>query len=449
MAYQVEETGANSRKVQVSVPADVYQKEMNKSLRKLSKRVKLSGFRKGSIPLSVMQRQYGEQVRPEVLDELLRKNIDEVLGQTEQVIHMAQPSIKTLPSKQSPFEFEVQIETRPKLDPVGYMGLEVEKPTPDISDEQVDEALEALRVEHAILQPIPRRKTVREGDFITLDFRALGDDEAVQQLSGDDVEIEVGSGQSLPGIEEALVGAKFNTTVTTTISLPENFPVEELRDRDVELEIEIKDAKQRILPELDDEFAADTGKAETLEALRETLRTELAQDLEHQAQHLAEDNLVTTLLDQNTFELPPLFLAEQIEGALASEFQRMTGQQVDPRMLAGNEAFDPMREDLRERVSRQIRAEFVLMAIAEKEGIKVNEEDFKTYCQHQSLHMNVEASMLERYFRQDQDRMQQALGSAMLEKTLTHLLGEATIKEVAWPEPEADSEDAAALGEEE
>ena len=97
MPYQVEETGTYSRKVQVTVPAEDYQQEMNKTLRKLSKRVKISGFRKGKIPLSVMQRHYGEQVRGDVIEQLLRDHIDQVLSEQEKVIYLGQPSISALP----------------------------------------------------------------------------------------------------------------------------------------------------------------------------------------------------------------------------------------------------------------------------------------------------------------------------------------------------------------
>jgi trigger factor len=448
MPYQVEETGTYSRKVQVTVPAEDYQQEMNKTLRKLSKRVKISGFRKGKIPLSVMRRHYGEQVRGDVIEQLLRDNIDQVLEDQDKVIYLGQPSISALPQGQSPLEFSVDVELRPSVDPVGYMGLEVERPKVEVTDEQVDERLEALREQFATLEPIALREEVKEGDIVELDFRAVGDEPALEQLSGDDVQIEVGANQSLPGIEEALVGAAFGSTVTTTIQLPEDFPIAELADQDVQLEIKIKSVKKRVLPEVDDEFAADTGKGQTLIELRANIREEIVQGLAHQAQHLAEDSLVERLLEQNPVELPPLFVLEQIDNRIAQQFQQMTGQQIDPRMIAGNESFDGMREDLRENTETQLKSEFLLMAIAEKEGIQVNDADLTAFFEHQSMHMEVDAKTLERFYRQDQSRLQQAAGSALLEKTLGILLAEAKIVDVEWPEDEEDSEDVAA-GEEE
>ena len=236
--------------------------------------------------------------------------------------------------------------------------------------------------------------------------------------------------------------------MTTTIQLPEDFPIAELADQDVQLEIKIKSVKKRVLPEVDDEFAADTGKGQTLIELRANIREEIVQGLAHQAQHLAEDSLVERLLEQNPVELPPLFVLEQIDNRIAQQFQQMTGQQIDPRMIAGNESFDGMREDLRENTETQLKSEFLLMAIAEKEGIQVNDADLTAFFEHQSMHMEVDAKTLERFYRQDQSRLQQAAGSALLEKTLGILLAEAKIVDVEWPEDEEDSEDVAA-GEEE
>lgn len=437
MPYTVEETGPHSRTAQVTVPVEEYKRRFNKALRQLSKRVKLSGFRKGKIPLSVMRRQYGESVQRDIIEELLRAHVDEVLQEgAERVIYLGQPEITRLPSDEEPMEFTIDYELRPEVDPIGYLGLEVGKPTPQVDGEAIDARIEELRQEHATLEPIPLRTTIRQGDIVELDFEALGDDPALEELQGEAVQIEVGSDQSIEGIEEALEGAEFGAHLTTTIQLAEDFPIEELQGRDVELDLWVRSVKKRQLPEVDDEFAVDTGLGQTLIELRSNLRDELRHELEHQARHIAEDNLVEKLLEQNEFELPEQFVQEQIERQLASQFQQMTGQQIDPRMLRGEE-FAEMREGNRDQVIKGIKSEFLLMAIAEKEELQVTEQDLQEYFEHQAQHAGVPVKVFESYARQDDQRLQQAAGSALLEKTLTHLLEQASFVESEWPEQAA------------
>lgn len=431
MPYQVEETGALSRLAKVVVPAEDFRRDFNKALKSLSSRVKLSGFRKGKIPLSVMKRNYGQSVMPDVVDGLLRSHIDTILNEAERVIYLGRAEVSQLPSDSKPMEFSVEFELRPEIDPIGYMGVEVERPSTAVSDEEVDEQLEALRTQHATLDPIEGRETIESGDVVEFDYKALGEGEELEQFNAENVQVEVGAGEALPGIEAALEGAAFGATVTATVQLGEGFPIESLRDTDVELELAIKSVKKRNLPELDDEFAVDTGMGETLAELRESVRGQIEAAKAHTARHVAEENLVEALLASNTFELPPKFVAEQVDGALEEQRQRAA---------TSGQPFD--EEAARERRVEQIRAEFLLMSIAEAEELKVEDADLKDYFAHQAQHAGVPVEMFERYMRQDGDRLRQAAASALLEKTLTHLIDKASIVETEWPTDEG-GEDAA------
>lgn len=451
MPYQIEETGALARRAKVEVPVERFERSYNGALRKLSKRVRLSGFRKGNIPMSVMKRNYGPSVMQDVVEELLREQIDVIVSDAERVIFLAQPKVSQLPTESTPLKFEVDFELRPKLDPVGYMGLDVERPVTEATEADVEERLQALRDQHGVLEPVEGREVIEAGDTVTLDFKAVGDDDpALEEMQGEDVSIVVGSGQALAGIEQALEGAAFGSTQHAKVTLDESFPVESLKGKEVDLEIVIKDVKRKALPELDDEFAADTGMGETLEAVRAALKEQLEHERAHQARHVAEDKLVDALIAKTPFELPPQFVEEQIDRAMASEFKRMTGQDIAPQFLRG-EALQGMRDELSAQVSKQIKSEFLLMAIAEKEKLKVDDNDLRAYFAHQSQHMQVDPKTFERYMRGDQQRLQQAAASALLEKTLTLLLKEAKIVEIPWSsvEQQGDSEDQVAAGEEE
>ncbi len=434
MPYNVEETGSLSRKAQVVVPHDEYQKDVDSALRKLSGRVKIRGFRKGKIPMGVLRKRYGDSVQRDVIDGLVNRYVNEILKDEDGVLFVAQPEVTKFNEDGVGLEFNVDFEVKPAIDPVGYLGIKVEKPRVDVAAADIDAELENMRKQFSTLEPIELRTTIKEDDVVTFDFAAVSDDPELADFKGTDAQVQVGTGNATPGIEDALLGAKFDSTVKATITPGDDYAIDNLRGRDIEVELTIKSVKQRSLPELDDDFARDTGEAETLLELRQKVREALEHQKEHNAGHFAENDLVERLLEQNEFDVPEKFLRQQIDNNIRRQLQQLQQQGMDPNSLNLN--FDQIREDLRDETEGQIRAEFILLAIAEKEGLEVQQDDLQHFFAHQAMHSGVSPEQLVRWYRQDQNRMQQAVASALLEKTVNFLLEKADIDEIEWPTDE-------------
>lgn len=439
MTYQLEETGDLTRTAQVNVPAEEFESTVNKELRKLSKRVKVRGFRKGKIPMGVMRQRYGDSVQQDVVENLVRKYINEIVDEAESVLHISRPEVTDIPQNGAgQLQFKVDLELRPEIDPIGYLGLEVEKPDVEVTSEELEEQLEEMRKQQASFEAIETRAEIKAGDFVTFDFKALGEDEELEQFQGENAQVKVGDGEAMPGIEDALIGADFGSTVTATVETDENFGVPELQNRTFDVELTIRKVERQVLPELDDEFAKQTGQAETALELRAKVREKIAGQKEHQAGHIAENNLVEKLLEQNDFELPPQFVEEQAMQAVRQQLQNLQQQGLDLSQIDLD--FEDFKEGIREERESQLKSEFLLVAIAEKEGISVEDADLANYFEHRAMHMGVSADMLRRYMSEEPQRMQQAAASALIEKTVNHLLAEATIKPGEWPDPEAPPE---------
>ncbi|MFU8806477.1 MAG: trigger factor, partial [Bradymonadaceae bacterium] len=432
MPFEVEEKSELSRVATVQVPAEEYQRKVNRELKELSHRVKVKGFRKGKIPLHVMRQRYGAAVTRDVIQGLVEENVNAILKEHPAVLFLGRPEISSIPTEgQSNLEFTLDFELRPKIDPIGYLGLEVEKPEVDIENEAIDQTLEALRERSARQEAITHRESIHVGDIVTVDFQALGDHPELASIQGDDAQIEVGGGQALPGIDEALQGAAFGAVLEPEIVMDENFPIEDLRGRSVPVRLTIKKVEKRVIPEVDDAFAKEFGDAETVLELRAKIRKGLEEQREHEAMHLAEENLVERIIEQNDFELPPLFIEEQLDQAAQQRAAMFQQQGLDLAQLG----IDPesFKEGLRDEVIAQIKSELLLVAIAEKESLKVEEDDLKSYFEHQAMHMGVSPQQVIAYTTQDRERMREATTMALLEKTRRHLLKEATMKNVPWP----------------
>lgn len=436
MPYELEETGEVTRTAHATVPQEDYESRLNAELRELADEVEISGFRKGNVPLSMVKQRYGNRVRPQVIQDLIREQIQEMVeGYEERLLHVGETEVENIPADGGDLEFSVDFELKPELDPVGYLGLEVEKPEPEVSDEEIDQQLEQLREEFATLEPIELRETIREGDVVTFDFSPSDDRDELQEFTGEGIETEVGSGQVLPAIEQGLEGAELASTIQVEIDADDDFPIEELRGEKIALTVDIKSAKQKVLPELDDAFAKDTGEAETLLELRSDLREQLRDQKEHRAEHMAKRNLIDELIEQNDFEVPPNFLAEQVDSEIERRMQMFEQQGLDPDQLGA--LSEEFREETRREVERNLKEEFLLLAIAEKDGVEVEEEDLDDFFAHQAHHDDrFTAEQLKQFMQQNEEQWQNVQYQTLLEKTKDRLLEEADLVSVPWPDPE-------------
>ena len=436
MPYDVEETGELTKTATVTVPQEEFHSRINKTLKSLSKKVNLDGFRKGKVPLSVMRQRYGASVTREVVEELVNDHVNKVIEDLGSVLYLGTPQVTDVPtSGDSELTFTVDIEMRPEVDPIGYLGLEVEKPVFEVDNDAVDAELEALREQHAEMRPVALREEIASGDVVTVDFQALSDHPELENMKGDDVQIEIGAGEALPGIDEALEGQDLDATVESDIELGDDFPVEELRGEEIPVRLDVKKVEQRILPNVDDDFALKTGEGETLLELRGNLRDRLGEAREQEANKLAMEYLTERLLEQNEFDLPPQFLEQQLEKTAEQRLQMLSQQGLNPQQLGID--VDSFKEELRDTVVKQIKTEFLLIEIARKEKIEVDEQDLRDFFDEQAQSMGVNVQQYMSFMRQNEDMMRQANATVLLDKTRKHLLSEATIKDVDWPEPEA------------
>lgn len=450
MAYEVEETGELSRVATVTVPATEYKKRFNEALRSVGKGVSMRGFRKGKVPLGMLRKRYGASVQQDLLEDLVRSNINEVLeGEEGSVIHIGEPDVLAAPGNGEDLRFTVVYEVQPQIDPIGYLGLALDVAPIEISSDEVDERLEQMRKEFATLEPIALREEIAHGDIVTLDIKPVDeDDESLAIFAQENAQLAVGQEGQVEAFTQGLLGAGFHDSVTIEFTPDDNFPVDELHGRTVELQLDIKSVKQEVLPELDDDFAADTGDAKTLLELRSQVRDQLTKEKEHHQFHEAEEALVDTLLDQHEIALPEAF----VEAQLAQEERRRHQilEQFNQQGLDINEIgldLDEFTSGARDDVERQIRSEFLLLAIAREEELTLEEDDLRAYIEHQAQHSRVSPQQMLQHMQSSEEQWRQSNLMALLEKTKRFLLDQAefvgTPDDADQDEAEADEADEA------
>lgn len=334
MQVSIETTSGLERKMTIGVPAERIENEVTDRLEKASKNVKLDGFRKGKVPLSVIKQRYGRGIRDEVIGDVVRTCFVEAVTQ-EKITPAGQPALE--PTKDEPgedFEFVATFEVLPEVNLADFAKVKVAKPVAEVKDEDVQDMLEALRKQQADWETVER--AVVEGDEVVIDYVGVRDGEEFEGGSAEDFPLEVGSGKAVPGFEESIVGMSTGDEKVVPVKFPQDYHAEEMRGADVEFTIKLKEVKQAVLPELNDEFFKAYGLEQGGE---EVFRSIVRQNMERDLKNALESKTKSRVMEQ-LFELH-----KDIEAPLtqiANEMQSLKNQMA--QKLGNNEGankFDP------------------------------------------------------------------------------------------------------------
>jgi trigger factor len=337
MQVSIETTSGLERKMTIGVPAERIEGEVAERLEKASKNVKLDGFRKGKVPLSVVKQRFGKGIRQEVIGEVVRTCFVEAVTQ-EKVTPASQPALE--PTKDVPgedFEFVATFEVLPEIELADFAQVKVVKPVAEVKDEDVETMLDALRKQQAEWVEVDR--PAAEGDEVTIDYAGVRDGEAFEGGTAEDFPLELGSGKAVPGFEEGVVGMSKGEEKVISVKFPDNYHAEEMRGADVEFTIKLKEVKEAKLPELNDEFFASYGLQEGgEEKFRSIVRQNMERDLKNALEGKTKSRVMEQLYNLHSeIEAPMAQVANELQSLKQQMAQKLGGNNeannFDPSML--------------------------------------------------------------------------------------------------------------------
>ena len=372
MKATVETLEGNKVKVSVEVDESEFEHEMDDAFRRIAREVRIPGFRPGKAPRKVLEAQFGSGFARE---EALRHALPEYYAQAvreNEVDVIAPPEIDiTAGEEDGPVTFDAVVEVRPELPVSGHGDLTVSIPSPLVSDEEVDAQVDRLRQNFAELEVVDR--PAKDGDNVTIDIAGWEDDEPVSGLTADDYLYEVGAGAVVAEIDDQLRGAK----VGDILEFPADHPDPD-SDAELRLRILVKEVKEKVLPEVDDEFANEASEFDTLDELREDLRKRAATTRVVMAQMGLRNNAAQAageLIDAE--DVPEAMVNAEMEHRLQDLLLRLQAQGMDFEnyLAATGQEQETVVAELREAALLASRADLALRGIAEAEGLEVTEED--------------------------------------------------------------------------
>ncbi len=410
----------------VTVETDRVKKELDKAYGDLQKKAKVKGFRPGKAPRDVLTHLYGGSVLNDVASKLVDETLNQALAE-KNVQPLSQPRVEVeTASATTPLKYKARFEVRPEIAELKWEGLEAEKPKAEVADKDVEEALEALRKAHATLSVPEPARAAKDGDVVTIDFTATVDGKQLD--SGKGVTAELGEGKLVKELEEGIRGKTAGSHEHVDIVFPENHANPALRGKTANFHIDLKEVKERKLPDLDDEFAKDVGEFADLGALRADTKKKLEKNLADQAEQALVTNLVAALVNANKVEAPPSLVQQQMQLTLQELRQqaRRGGQnlQMNPEL----------ERQLQVDSEVKVRAGLLMAEIAKINKITVDNDDIEKGLAELAEETGKNVARLRAEYR-DAQRRQMLIGMILEDKVLDLLIAKANVKEV---EPKKD-----------
>jgi trigger factor len=430
MQIRVEDVSPVEKKLIVEVPWDTVSSKLGVAYRELGKNVALKGFRKGKAPRNVLEQIYGKRVHDEVTVELIRESFYRGVAE-HKLAAVAEPrdvegaEIK----KGQPLAFTAIVEVKAEFEPKDYVSMPLERRKLAITDEAVDKALADLQRESTELKPIEGRDVTQAGDVVALAITgAIGEHPVDQKrfvLDLDDAERE-----PIPGLLGALTGVPVDTK-DKALELPigDDWRDENLRGRTAKLTVSILEARAKDVPALDDEFAKDTGRAETLDGLKAKLREDIENHEKEHIQREARDAALKELVKRNQIPVASALVDRGVE-IQWNRLRQMLGMKEGqgPAMTA------EMREQMAPAATDEVRGQLLLESIAEKEKLDVTEAELESHVANAARMRNIPPARLRAEWERD-GKLDGARWSLRQDKVLDFLVEKAAITEVDKPSP--------------
>ena len=427
MKIDVDEISPVQRKIRVELPAEKVTHEFSRAYEELGRRVRIKGFRAGKAPRSVLQGMYGDELRGQVRSQLVEDSLGEVIKERGLQI-VSRPEIEANDLVEgSSFSFSAIFEVKPVIEVKDYVGVRAEKVNPVVTDDQVSEALSRLQQSHARLEPVENRTLVQRGDFVTLDFEGSIAGKPFQGGKGENYFLEIGGGQALPQFEEAIVGLSQEERKEIQVTYPENYPHSELAGKTVDFSVVVGDIKQKVLPQLDDDFAKDHGECASLEELKAAIRTRLESELKQIQDEELKEQIINRLIEGSSFTPPPAMVERQTRYLMERHQNRGSGQTAAGAQTAPS--LEETRKTLEERALRQVQATLLVEKIAQLENIDVTDKEVQERIDNLARAAGDRGKTVREVYAKP-DAREDLHAQMVFDRTLSFLLERAEIKEI-------------------
>ncbi len=435
MKVEVEKHPGLVSKLQIELPPEDVAKEWDAIANSFARVAKIPGYRPGKAPRAVIDKRFRKEIQEELTKKLVSKSYHEAV-EREQLRVASLTNIEDVQfGENKSMRFRATVVTAPEFELPDYKQIPVQVPDTKVSDVDVDEALDRLRDQSADFVDVPARG-LEMGDFAVLDFDGSVESKPISEIApqasknlygGKKFWLHLAADNFLPKFCEQLIGQKPGETRLVIVHFPEDFMVKELAGKKADYAVTLRDIKEKVLPAVDDAFAAKLVPGKTLADLRQMIEHDIEHAKEHDAERAKESQIVKFLHEQTQFELPPALLQNETRRALAELVQQNRERGVTDEMLKEKEK--ELIDGAASLAGHRLKTNFILHRIAEREKIQVVKEDIDFRLKQEAARYDISPEKMRKELQQ-KDALDDVAEQILLGKTLDFLKANVSVETV-------------------
>jgi len=405
MSVQVENLEEKNKvKLTIEVSAEEFGDAMLEAYKKQKKDISLPGFRKGKVPMNMIEKMYGPGVFYEETANILISQAYRSAAQESGEDIVSRPDIEvTQIEKGKPFIFTAVVAVKPEVTLGRYIGVEVTEIDTQVTDEDVMNEIDRERENNARIINVEGR-AIENGDTAVIDYEGFSDGVAFDGGKAENHSLEIGSGSFIPGFEDQLIGRNVGDEVEVNVTFPESYHAPELAGKDAVFQVKIHEIKTKELPELDDEFAQDVSEFDTVDEYMASVREKIQERKAAEAKQTQQEEALEKIVADSQMDIPSEMLDMQCENMINQYAQQMAqqGLSLDQYLKIAGITLEELGDQVRPEAESRIRQDLVLEAIAKAEGIEIADEDVDAEIERMAVLYQMEADQLKSYVTDDE-----------------------------------------------
>lgn len=371
-------TEKNTYELTVSVEKEVFDNAISKVYKKQVKNINVPGFRKGKAPRNIIEKMYGADV---FYDDAMQECCPDALADaaTEaQLKIVSVTNVEVTEVSADGFTFKATCIVEPEVEIKDYKGIKITKKSTEVTDELINEEIDRVRERNSRMVSVEDR-AAQMGDFTVIDFEGFVDDVAFEGGKAENFNLELGSGNFIPGFEEQIVGHNIDEEFTIDVKFPEEYHSDELKGKDAQFKIKLHEIKVKELPEVDDEFVKDVSEKDTLDEYKEEIKENISKRLEAEAEKDIDDKLVEALLDKVEGDIPEAMYDNEVNTMLREMDMRLRSQGMDMNTYMQYTGMNPesVRQMYLPEAEKRVKMRLALEKIAKLESIAPTDEELE------------------------------------------------------------------------
>lgn len=445
MKVQVNDAERSQKELLVEIPYEVFETAADKELDTLLPKAKIHGFRPGKAPRDIARKQFSHQIKSQAIEKVINEAVQDALT-SNNIVPISQAHISDVVFEENkPITFTARVDVFPKVELNKYKDFNFKKVTVEISDADIEDALITLQERDMTYEPVENRDTVQKGDVAVIDFEGKKDGVAFEGGTAKGFSLNIGSGHFIPGFEEGVVGMKKGETKDLNLTFPKEYNSAELAGKDVVFTVTVHEIKEKVKPEINDDFARDIDpNSKGLDDLKSKLKKGLQTEADKATQLEAFGQILEQIVKENPFEVPYSFVKEQSDRLAFNAMNQFYQMGLNPEQVGIS--FEMMAQRYLAQAEEQVKQAIVINEVAKLENIAVEEEDINKFL---SFHAELQGRTVEEIRKELESQMQmEAVRNDVLgDKVYKFLAGVNKAEESKMTKKEYEASKAAAAAE--